>query len=115
MALYKKKQKPAVSAETIQEAEAIAKGTQRPGQTKEQTKLIAQGIQKGIEEYKKRQKGKARELDKKLRKVNQPVVTNEGEVVEEVPAKSNRLPWVLLVLTWVGIALFYALVQFKFW
>jgi len=36
----------------------IARGTQRPAQTKEQTRLIAQGIQKGIELYKKQQKKK---------------------------------------------------------
>jgi hypothetical protein len=53
------------------EAMRIARGTQRPGQAKEQTKLIAQGIQKGIEQYKKQQNARARELDKKLKKANQ--------------------------------------------
>ena len=38
-----------------EEALRIARGTQRPGQTREQTRLIAQGIHKGIEQYKKRQ------------------------------------------------------------
>ena len=47
------KYKKTTSKETIQQAEKLAKATQRPGQTKEQTKLIAQGIQKGIEQYKK--------------------------------------------------------------
>jgi len=59
MAKYKKE----VSKEVIAESEKMAKATQRPGQTKEQTKLIAQGIQKGIEQYKKHNKAKARELD----------------------------------------------------
>ncbi|MGD8311976.1 MAG: DUF2956 family protein [Gammaproteobacteria bacterium] len=36
---------------THDEAMRIARGTQRPGQTKEQTKLDAQGIQKGILQY----------------------------------------------------------------
>lgn len=37
---------PVPSLETQTEAMKIAKATQKPGQTKEQTKLIAQGIEK---------------------------------------------------------------------
>ena len=48
-----KKKQTEISQETQEEALQIAKKTQRPGQTKEQTRLIAQGIQKGITEYKK--------------------------------------------------------------
>ena len=44
------------SNEVKAEALKIAKGTQRPGQTKEQTRLIAQGIEKGIAEYRKNEK-----------------------------------------------------------
>jgi len=36
------------SEQTQQEALAVARAIQKPGQTKEQTKLIAQGIEKGI-------------------------------------------------------------------
>ncbi|MEF1163713.1 DUF2956 family protein, partial [Vibrio parahaemolyticus] len=43
---------PVPSLETQTEAMKIAKATQKPGQTKEQTKLIAQGIEKGIAQYK---------------------------------------------------------------
>ena len=46
----------------------IARGIQRPAQTKQQTRLIAQGIQKGIEQYKKQQNTRARELDKNRKK-----------------------------------------------
>ena len=61
-------QKP--SPQTQEDALKIARGTQRPAQTKEQTRLIAQGIQKGIDHYKKQQKEKARELNRKLKKVS---------------------------------------------
>ena len=54
MSRYSKKQ--TASPETRNEAMKIARGNQRPGQTKEQTRLIAQGIQKGIEQYKKQHK-----------------------------------------------------------
>ena len=38
-----------ISPETQQEAMKVARANQKPGQTKEQTQLIAQGIQKGGE------------------------------------------------------------------
>ena len=49
MAKYSKKHQ--LSEKSKDDAMKIARGTQKPGQTKEQTKLIAQGIQKGIEIY----------------------------------------------------------------
>jgi hypothetical protein len=67
MSKYSKKW--TISPETQSEALTIAKGRQQPGQTKEQTRFIAKGIQKGIEQYKKQQKAKARELDKRLKTV----------------------------------------------
>lgn len=47
-----------------EEALRIAKAHQRPGQSKEQTKLIAKGIEKGIAEFKKQEKAKARVRNK---------------------------------------------------
>lgn len=101
MSRYSKKQ--AVSPETQDEAMTIAKGNQRPGQTKEQTRLIAQGIQKGIDQYKKKQKGKSRELDKKLKQVQQKTVSEiDVEVKETVVYRQHWLPWLLLMLSWLG-------------
>ncbi len=89
---------------------AAAKATQRPGQTKEQTRLIAQGIQKGIEHYKKQQKAKARELDKNLKKVKRQAETSSQEaetITEEViHYKQHWLPWLLLGLSWVAFVLY---------
>ena len=42
-----------LSPQTQEEGLKIAKGIQRPAQSKEQTRLIAQGIQQGIDIYKK--------------------------------------------------------------
>ena len=99
-----------VSHETAEEALAIDKKTQKPGQSKEQTRLIAQGIQKGIAEYKKSAKAKQRQADKfqkKQQKQKQPQDTSEVEVIEEpIEAKSNVLPWGLLVASWVIFALY---------
>ena len=98
------KQKP--SPETQAEALKIAKATQRPAQTKEQTKLIAQGIEKGIDLYKKQQKEKARELNRKLKKVSSHQAdsdcSEDPAIVERIVYRQPWLPWLLLGLSWLG-------------
>lgn len=92
---------------TRDEAMRIARGIQRPGQTKQQTKLIAKGIQKGIEQYRRQQNAKARELDKKLKTVKQQLASpgvSEIEVREKLVYKQHWLPWLLLVLSWLAMA-----------
>ncbi|MDD5322790.1 MAG: DUF2956 domain-containing protein [Methylococcales bacterium] len=102
-------QKP--SQQTQDEAMRIARGTQRPAQTKEQTKLIAQGIQKGIDLYKKQQKEKARDLSRRLKKVSrqqeQPAESDDNEVEENIVYRQHWLPWLLLVLTWLGLGIYF--------
>ncbi len=101
------------SQQTQDEALKIAKGIQRPAQTKEQTKLIVQGIQKGIDLYKKQQKEKARELNRKLRKVNNQKNTqiesdnHDNEVEHIIIYRQHWLPWALLVATWIGVGFGY--------
>jgi pyridoxine/pyridoxamine 5'-phosphate oxidase len=112
MAKYSNKH--SLSEKSKDDAMKIARGTQRPGQTKEQTKLIAQGIQKGIEIYKKKQSEKARELDKKLNKASALGAshdTSTQRVVETVVVKGNILPWVLLAVSWLGFAVYVVLVK----
>jgi hypothetical protein len=96
------------SDETKIESLKITRATQKPGQTKEQSKLIAQGIQKGIDQYKKQQKSKARELDrqkKKIKSINSSSDTDasldNNTLQEEQPrARASKLPWILLLLSW---------------
>jgi hypothetical protein len=112
MSRYKKHPKP--SPETRDEAMKIAKGTQRPGQTKEQTKFIAQGIQKGIDQYKKQQKAKARELDRQRNKQSaaQPHDADADlDLAGENRYRQHWLPWLLLLITWISMA-FYFLLRF---
>ena len=103
------KLKNKTSPQTIADAESAAKATQRPGQSKKETKLIAQGIQKGIEHYKKQHKAKARELDKRLRKVKAPAIAEDPHQKETtaIVAPRSYLPWVLLAVSWVGFAFYY--------
>lgn len=95
-----------VSPQSQDEALAVAKSTQKPGQTKAQTKLIAAGIEKGIAEYKKQHKAKLREQDKqrKKEKRNKAKVLNaEVDVVDELPEQTSSiqwLPWGLLTVSW---------------
>ena len=65
--MSKPSSRPANSDLIQEDALAVARSIQKPGQTKEQTRLIAQGIAKGIEQYKRQQAAKSRERDK-LRK-----------------------------------------------
>ncbi len=97
-----------VSPEVQTQAMKVAKGNQKPGQTKEQTKLIAQGIEKGIAEYKKQQNQKLRAKDKQRKqalKVNssdteQPSRTIESSDVPVTHKKIQKLPWILLLISW---------------
>ena len=108
MARYSKKEQ--VSEETKAEALQVAKHTQKPGQTKAQTKLIAQGVQKGIEQYKKQQKVKARELDKKIKKANAQSMLNSPELEVAATAQNKEktfgLTLILLIASWLFFAVY---------
>lgn len=93
-----KQQKPPSVQELAQqrlqeEALAVAKSIQVPGQTKEQTKLIAKGIEKGIAAYKQQQKAKARELDRLKKKAKKPKsLETETETNEGAESQDYELP-----------------------
>lgn len=105
--------KPAApSVETQQEALKIAKATQKPGQTKEQTRLIAQGIEKGIALYKKQQKERARAADKAKKKAHKAKQASSAvselsppstpESVTPKSSNSAKIAWGLLMVSWLG-------------
>jgi hypothetical protein len=102
------------SPESQQEALKIARATQKPGQTKEQTKLIAQGIEKGIALYKKQQKERHRQADKARKKqlrLKSEDHTNSApedsvEMLDTPKPTTQKLPWVLLALSWLGFAVY---------
>ncbi|MGX9462739.1 DUF2956 domain-containing protein [Shewanella sp. A14] len=103
--------KKMLSPETQQDALAIAKATQKPGQAKEQTKLIAAGIEKGIAEYKKREKAKARERDKARKQLQKTKNAPTSDTDPNTPyigsdRQFNSLTWSLLGLLLLSWALF---------
>ncbi len=100
-----------ISNETKNEALKVAKATQKPGQTKEQTRLIAQGIEKGIAEYKKQQKSKARDRDKARKQEIKSKQRQQTDIqIDTATAKTlTTLPWILLILSWIGFTAYLAL------
>lgn len=103
-----------ISAQTKTDALKMAKGIQKPGQTKEQTKLISQGIEKGIALYKQQQKAKSREADKQRKQELKAKQKADAEMAEEILEEvkgngfSRYLPWVLLVISWAGFIAYQA-------
>jgi len=101
------------SEEVQVEALKVAKSTQKPKQTKDQTKLIAQGIEKGIAEYKKQQSKKSRERDKAKKSRLKEKANLEKQVINNADKTQNEgkiftyLPWLLLGLSWAGF-IFYS-------
>lgn len=93
-----------VSPEVESHAMKMAKGRQKVGQTKEQTKLIAQGIQKGIADYKKQQGVKLREIDKQRKQKIKQRENESAKTEKEAPKNTSikALPWILLALSWLG-------------
>ncbi len=88
------------------EALKIANSIKIEGQDKATTKAIANGVQRGIELFMRQHSEKARELDKRAKKVKQLEATvaknAEENILESIDViqRSSRLPWVLLVLSW---------------
>lgn len=102
-----------ISIESQHEALKIAKGTQKKGQTKEQTKLIAQGIEKGISEYKKLQKVKARERDKMRKKELKHKSNSTADLVQlsskQTSNKRELFAWFSLAASWLGFISYFLL------
>lgn len=105
MARYSKQHNKA-SEQTQEEATELTNAVLKPGQLKEQRKQVQQGIQKGIDLYKKQHKAKSRDLDKRLKKAAN-TKPEEVKVATDAKVKQRWLPWALLVLSWAGFTAFY--------
>lgn len=88
------------------DAQKIANSIKIDGQSPAETKAIANGIQRGMEIFLRQQSEKARDLDKRTKKVKrlanqlaQPKIENHPE--PQSPAPSQPLPWILLAVSWI--------------
>lgn len=88
------------------EASKIANSIKVEGQSKAESTAIAQGIQRGMEQFLRQQSEKTRDLDKRVKKVKQ-LANNAASLPDNTatppnaPQTSSRLPWTLLILSWV--------------
>lgn len=95
----------------------MARRIQNPGQSRDQTKLIAQGIAKGIALYKKQQNEKVRERDKRrkrLAKENERTINADkpdAGVETPIPERTARVPF------WIAVSVlgFAALLHLARW
>lgn len=96
-----------ISQETQHEADRLANAMQRPGQSKEQKRLVAQGIAKGIAEYKKQHKAKMRQLDKKRKQpVDSESRQNTGSQLDNT-SENTQLPiWLVVWCCFSSVAFF---------
>lgn len=104
-----KRQEPArgQAAERLQEeALRVARSIQTPGQTKEQTKLIAKGIEKGIALYKQQQNAKAREWDKARKKALRKQAQDIDETVDDSAAFYETVPSAARPALWTAGTVF---------
>lgn len=95
------------------EALKIANSQHIEGQTREQTRLIAAGIQRGMEQFLRQQSEKARELDKRVKKARRLTAAPQQteQTVEVAAPKGNPLlqswlPWGMLIASWFFFAVY---------
>ena len=99
-----------ISPEVQDQGMKVAKSIKKPGQTKEQTKLIAQGIEKGISEYKKQQSKKARTRDKdrkvQIKQKEKIAAVSDDDNIHKNSDSFAKLSWLLLALSWLGFVIY---------
>ncbi|HWV14490.1 MAG TPA: DUF2956 family protein [Cellvibrio sp.] len=97
------------------EAQKIANSIKIEGQSKAEITAIANGIQRGMELFLRQQSEKTRDLDKRIKKAKQlPAQATPIAAATNLPLDppSTRLPWILLVISWIlflGVAGYLAL------
>lgn len=99
------------------EASRIANAIQQPGQSREESRAIRAGLQQGMEMWLRQQNQRSRELDKRAKKIRTALPASSQADKPEVAVKEARgwnagglfavyLPWILLVLSWAGFAVY---------
>ncbi len=99
------------------EAAKIVRTLNISGDNRAETQRIVAAVQRGIEYHLKQQSAKARELDKRAKKLKQADGSAEVRSAE-APARAQKsfsaaLPWVLLALSWMGFV-GYLLIEVRF-
>lgn len=85
------------------EALKIANSIKVEAHTSADTKAIAIGIQRGMEQFLRQQSEKTRDLDRRVKKIKQ-LAANPPQTADATSAvnlqQPSRLPWILLASSW---------------
>lgn len=86
------------------EAAKIVKAISLQGDSRAETQRLVSGVQRAMEHHLRQHNTKARELDKKAKKLKQlDAAQSTDETVPPVQTRVRHaaLPWILLALSWV--------------
>ena len=101
--MSKHKQANKQSRDIRAQANKIVNSLNLSGDNKAQTQAIVKGVQRGMEMFLRQQAERSRELDKKTKQLKKQQL-QQSEVppadADPVRPQQNRLPWVLLALSW---------------
>lgn len=89
------------------EAAKIVKAINLQGDSRAETQRLVSGVQRAMEHHLRQHNAKARELDKKVKKIKQLNAapgSDDAAPPEQTRARHGVLPWILLALSWVGFA-----------
>ena len=108
----KKASKPQLSTEARSQAQSIVNTVVPVSFTKQQRKEVQQAIETGMATIRTQANGKSREREKKVKQLQKQLEAkgdNNATAFEAAHVKSNLnviLPWSLLSLTWIGLAMY---------
>jgi hypothetical protein len=108
----KKASKPLLSTEARSQVQSIFNTVVPASFTKQQRKEVQKAIESGMATIRNQANGKSREREKKLKQLKKQLEAKGGNIATTIEAshgKSNLnviLPWSLLLLTWIGLAMY---------
>jgi ribosome recycling factor len=108
----KKSSKPQLSTEAQTQAKTITNTVVPPSFTKQQRKEVQQSIERGMASVKAQASSKKREQDKKIKHLQKQLADQSDDAVtisessDNKPTSNALVPWTLLGLTWVGLAVY---------
>ena len=108
----KKASKPQLSTEARAQAQTITNTVTPVSFTKQQRKEVQQAIESGMATVRAQANSKSREWDKKIKQLQKQLATNGDNSTAATqgshgkPKLSVMLPWSLLSLTWIGLAIY---------
>jgi hypothetical protein len=108
----KKSSKPQLSTEARAQAQTITNTVIPVSFTKQQRKEVQQAIESGMATVRAQANSKSREREKKVKQLQKQLATKEGNIANATEASDGKsklsvmLPWGLLSLTWIGLAMY---------